>query len=95
MACLERNLHIQIFSGEAILNTIGRDLIVDLLLCYMTHYDLTMDNDIVRDINCDIIMGHHIDVCTYAHHDITMHTDVARMLIYYVLQCPIMILLFS
>ncbi len=59
----------------------------------MSHYDITIGNDIARDIHCDIIMGQDIGIVV--HHDVTMHTDVAKTLIYYVLLCPIMIILFS
>ncbi len=59
----------------------------------MTHYDITIGNDVARDVHYEIIMGHRIIVGTY--HDVTMHTDVAMTLIYYVLLCPIMIFMFS
>ncbi len=59
----------------------------------MTHYDITIGNDIARDVHYEIIMGHSIVVGTY--HNVTMHTDVAMTLIYYVLLCPILIFLFS
>ncbi len=59
----------------------------------MTHYDITIGNDVARDVHCDIIMGHDVVIGTY--HDVTTQTDVARMLIYYVLIRPIMIFLFS
>ncbi len=62
--------------------------------CYHVIYyinDITIGNDVARDVHCDIIMGH--DIGTY--HDVTMLTDVAGMLIYYVLIHPIMIFLFS
>ncbi len=36
-----------------------------LLLCSMTHYDITMGNDIARDAHCDITMSN----------DIVMHTS--------------------
>ncbi len=53
-----------------------------------THYDITMVNDIARDVRCEITMANdvardiHCDVtlsndvamCTY--HDITIHNDV-------------------
>ncbi len=41
----------------------------------MTHYDITIGNDVARDVYYEIIMGHSIVVGTY--HDVTMHTDVA------------------
>ncbi len=59
----------------------------------MTHYDITIGNDVARDVRCDIIMSH--DVVMGTDHDVTMHTDVARTLIYYVLLRPIMIFKFS
>ncbi len=39
----------------------------------MTHYDITIGNDVARDVHCDIIMGHDVVIGTY--HDITMQTD--------------------
>ncbi len=77
MACFEQNRHTQISGEDSILS----------------HYDITICNDIVRDVHCDIIMGH--DVVMGAYHNVTMHTDVVRTLIYYVLLLPIMIFLFS
>ncbi len=59
----------------------------------MTHYDITIGNDLGRDVHCNIIMGHDGVIGTY--HDVTMQTDVAKMLIYYVLLHPILIFLFS
>ncbi len=59
----------------------------------MTHYDITIGNDVDKDVHCDIIMGH--EVVMGAYHDVTMHTDVARTLIYYALLCLNMIFLFS
>ncbi len=59
----------------------------------MTHYDITIGNDVARDVHYEIIMGHSIVVGIY--HDVTMHTDVAMTLINYVLLGPIMIFLFS
>ncbi len=59
----------------------------------MTHYDITIVNDVARDVHYEIMMGHSIVVGTY--HDVTMHTDVAMTLIYYVLLHPIMIFLYS
>ncbi len=59
----------------------------------MTHYDITMGNNVARDVHYEIIMSHSIVVGPY--HDVTMHTVVAMTLIYYVLLRPIMIFLFS
>ncbi len=58
----------------------------------MTDYDITIGNDVARDVHCEIIMDHDVAMSTY--HYVTIHTDVARTLIY-VLLCPIMIILFS
>ncbi len=58
----------------------------------MTHYDITIANDVARAVHCDIIMGQDVVMVTY--HDVTMQTDVARMLTYVLLH-PIMIFLFS
>ncbi len=57
----------------------------------MTHYDITVANDVAREVHWDIIMGHDV-IGTY--HDVTMQTDVARTLTYILLH-PIMIFLFS
>ncbi len=62
-------------------------------VCSMTHYDITIGNDVAQDVHCNIIMGYDVVIGTY--HDVTMQTDVARMLIYYVLIRPIMTFLFS
>ncbi len=59
----------------------------------MTYYDITIGNDVARDVHCEIIMGHGIAMGTY--HDVTMHADVVTTLIYYVLLRSIMIFLFS
>ncbi len=59
----------------------------------MTDCDITIGNDVARDVHYEIIMGHSIVVGTY--HDLTMHTDVVMTLIYYVLLRPITIFLFS
>ncbi len=72
-----------------------------------TQYDITMGNDVARDVHCEITMGNaiaidiHCDVtmnndiamCTY--HGITMHNDVNINLFCYVFSalCLIMILL--
>ncbi len=42
-----------------------------LYFCSMIHYDITIGNDVVRDVHCDIIMGHDVVMGTY----VTMHTD--------------------
>ncbi len=35
-----------------------------LLLCSTTLYDITMGNDIIRDIHCDVTMSNDIAICT-------------------------------
>ncbi len=58
-----------------------------LLLCSMTHYDIiTIGNDIVLDIHCDVTMCNDVATCTY---DITMHNGIAVSLSYYVSLHPI------
>ncbi len=42
------------------------------LLCSMTRYDITMGNDVARDVHCNITMGND------AHCNITMGNDIAR-----------------
>ncbi len=94
MACFEQNLHTQISSGDSVLSTtFCGNHVADTTFCFMTHYDITIGNDITSDVHYDIIMGLDVAMCTY--HDVTMHTDVAITLIYYVLLRPIMIFLFS
>ncbi len=93
MACFERNLHTQIFGGDSVLTpTFCGITLWTIYFCSMTHYDITITNDVTRDVHCDIIMGHDVVMGTY--HDVTMQNDVARMLTYVLLH-PIMIFLFS
>ncbi len=35
-----------------------------LLLCSMTHYDITMGNNVARDIHCDVRISNDITMCT-------------------------------
>ncbi len=49
----------------------------------MTHYDITMGNDVTRDTHCDITMCNNIAMCTY--HAITMHNGVTMNLFYCIL----------
>ncbi len=95
VACFEQNFHILISGGDSVLNTtFCEDHIVGTTFCFMTHYDITMGNDIAKDVHCDIIIGHDIVMFTY--HDVTMHADISRTLIYKVeLLCQIIIFLFS
>ncbi len=46
-----------------------------LLLHSMTHYDITMGNDVARDAHCNITMGN--DIAKDIHCDVTMSNDVA------------------
>ncbi len=45
-----------------------------LLLCFMTHYNITMGNDITRDAHCNITMGN--DVARDIYCDTTMSNDI-------------------
>ncbi len=95
MACFERNLHNQISSEDSVQSTTfcGNQVVDTTLFCSITHYDITIGNDVARDVHYEIIMGHSIVVGTYL--DVRMHTYVAMIPFYYVLLCPIMIFLFS
>ncbi len=55
----------------------------------VTHYDITMGNDIARYAHCEITMGN--DVARDIHCDITMSNDVA-MCTYHASQCIMMLL---
>ncbi len=59
----------------------------------INQYDITMGNDVARDIHCAVTMNNDIAMCTY--HGITMHNDVAMNIFYDVFfaLCLIMILL--
>ncbi len=63
-----------------------------LPFCSTTHYDITIGNDVARDVHCETIMGDGIVMGTYRY--VTMHIDVATTLIQYVLLCPIIIFQF-
>ncbi len=41
----------------------------------MTHYDITMGHDVVRNAHCGTTMGN--DVARDVHYDVTMDNDVA------------------
>ncbi len=58
----------------------------------VTPYDITMANDIARDIHCDMTMSN--DVAMFTYHGITMHNEVTMNLFYYVFSalCQIMML---
>ncbi len=72
----------------------------------VTHYGITMGNDVARDIHCEITMGNDISrdiysdvtmsndaaMCTY--HGITLHYDVAMNLFYCVFSALYLIVLF-
>ncbi len=67
-------------------------MIIQYDITMATHYDITMDNDVARDIHCDTTMSNDIGMCT---NGITMHNNVTMNLSYYVFSalCLIMILL--
>ncbi len=69
-------------------------ILCDIQACdlWMATHDITMGNDIARDVHCEITMSNDVAMCTYG---ITMHNDVAMNLFYYVFSalCLIMILL--
>ncbi len=46
------------------------------------HCDITMGNDVARDIHCDITFSNYVAMCTY--HGITMHNDVPMNISYYI-----------
>ncbi len=52
----------------------------------MTHYDITMDNDVAKNAHCNITMGN--DIIRDIHCDVTMHNDV----VIHTSQCTIMLL---
>ncbi len=80
MACFERNLHTEISGGDSVVSTTFSAIILwTLLVCSMTHYDITIGNDVASDVHYDIIRG--LDVVIGTYRDVTMQTDVARMLI--------------
>ncbi len=59
MACFERNLHNQISSGDSVQSTtFCGNQVVDTTFFSMTHYDITIGNDVARDVHYEIIMGH-------------------------------------
>ncbi len=89
MACFEWNLHTQISGGDSVLSTTFCGITLwTIRFCSMTHYDISIANDVARDVHCDMIIGHDV-MGTYG---VRMHNDVTRM---YVLLYPIMIFLFS
>ncbi len=51
--------------------------------CYRTHYDITIDNDIARDVQCDIIMGHDVTMGTYTLLCIQMLLESSFIMYYY------------
>ncbi len=46
---------------------------------YMTHYDITMGNNIARDIHCDVTMSNEVAIYAY----ITMYDNVVMNLFMY------------
>ncbi len=56
------------------------------------HCEITMGNDVARDIHCDVIMHNDVAMCIY--HGRTMHNDVAMNIFYYVSSAICLIVLF-
>ncbi len=54
---------------------------VTLRFCFMTHYDITIDNDVARDVHYDIIMGP--DIFMGAYHYILMFLALSFIMYYY------------
>ncbi len=66
MAYFDWNLHFEIASGNSVLSTtFSEDYAVDTTYCSMTHYDITIGNDVARDVHCEIIMIYDIVMGTY------------------------------
>ncbi len=57
-----------------------------------THFDITMGNDISRDIHCDITLSNYFAMCTY--HGITMYSEVTMNILYYIFCALRLIVLF-
>ncbi len=57
-----------------------------------THYDITMSDDIARDIHYDVPMSNDVAMCTY--HGITMHNDIAMNFFCYAFSALCLIVLF-
>ncbi len=78
MTCFEQNIHITRSPVEISYRAIRFVGIKKwtLLLCSMTHYDITIGNDVARDVHCEIIRSHGIHMDTY--HDVPMPSDVTR-----------------
>ncbi len=60
IACFEQNIHTQISGGDSVLSTIFVWGSCSGHFCSMNHYNITIGNDVARDIHCDIIMGHQL-----------------------------------
>ncbi len=54
-------------------------------------YDITMGNDIARDMHCDVTMTNEIAVYN---HGITKHYDIAMNLLYYIFSDLCLIVIF-
>ncbi len=55
------------------------------------HYDITVGNNLSRDIYCDVTISNVVTMCIY--HDIIMHNDVTTNLFYSVIIFPIYVIL--
>ncbi len=56
----------------------------------INEYDITMGNDVARDIHCDVTMSNDVAVYTYG---ITMHNDSAMNIFYHV-SSPLYLIVF-
>ncbi len=54
-----------------------------LSLCSMTHYDITIGNDVANDAHCNITMGN--DVARDPHCYVTMSKDINRFTSQYIM----------
>ncbi len=59
-----------------------------MTLLRMPRCDITVGDNIARDIHCDITMGNDVNMCSY--HGIKMHNDVSMDVVCYVLLNQIM-----
>ncbi len=58
----------------------------------INQYDITMGNDVSRDVHCNVTIINGVDMCIY--HGITMHNDIAMNIFYYVFSALCLIVLF-
>ncbi len=68
----------------------------------ITHYDITMGNEIARGVHCEITMGNDVTRDVHCHATmgndiasfIAMHNDIAMNIFYYVMSALCLIVLF-